>query len=329
MSVKDEEFGDVSIARDTLTEEELAAIDNTDLSPEEIAAMQAIADEGDDDGDGDGGSDGDDDQREPEEKYTRHSEAVDVKPPESVPAVSSAEKLESSQEQTKTPVAVAESGNFVPRYSGNLPEDYEVRLHALQEEKRALVQQFKSGDIDFDEYSAHAEGLNARRDELAHIKIQADVANNIGQQTEEQRWLFVIESFFGETLAAEGIDYLHDQEKIEVLDSFIKTIGTNPKNANMRYEDAIREAHKRTKAYFGIADTAQAVMPAPAKPEVKPTRKPPVDDAPKTLAQVPGSDGPGDLAGEFANLDNLDGLDLERALQALTPAQRERYLKGE
>ena len=325
MSVKDEEMGDVSVARSTLTEEELAAIDNTELSPEEVAAMQSIAGEGDDGDDSD-----DDEQHEPEEKNTKQPEATDAKPPASVPAVAPAEKPESSQEQPKTSVPAAESGNFVPRYSGNLPEDYEAKLHALQEEKRGLVQKYKSGDIDFDEYSAQAEGLNARRDELALIKIQADVANNIGKQTEEQRWLFVIEGFFSETLAAEGIDYLHDQEKIEVLDSFIKTIGTNPKNANMRYEDAIREAHKRTKAYFGITEAAPPVVPAtPSKPEAKPTRKPPVDDAPKTLAQVPGSDGPGDLAGEFANLDNLDGLDLERALQALTPAQRDRYLKGE
>lgn len=56
-------------------------------------------------------------------------------------------------------------------------------------------------------------------------------------------------------------------------------------------------------------------------------RKPALDKAAKTLAQVPGSDGPGDVEGEFANLDSLEGEALEDAIKKMSPDQRERFAK--
>ena len=47
-----------------------------------------------------------------------------------------------------------------------------------------------------------------------------------------------------------------------------------------------------------------------------------------TLAQVPGSDGPGDVAGEFADVLALDGMEYEAAIARMTPAQRERFLRA-
>ena len=57
-------------------------------------------------------------------------------------------------------------------------------------------------------------------------------------------------------------------------------------------------------------------------------RKPPVDAAPKTLAQVPGSDGPGDVGSEFADIEALDGMEYEDAIARMSPAQREKFLRG-
>ena len=61
---------------------------------------------------------------------------------------------------------------------------------------------------------------------------------------------------------------------------------------------------------------------------IGPTRKSPVDALPATLAQVPGSDGPGDVSGEFSELDSLEGLDYEQAIAKMTPVQRERFVQG-
>jgi hypothetical protein len=44
---------------------------------------------------------------------------------------------------------------------------------------------------------------------------------------------------------------------------------------------------------------------------------------------VPGGDGPGDVEGEFAHLDALEGEALESAIAKMSPAQREKFSRGE
>ena len=76
--------------------------------------------------------------------------------------------------------------------------------------------------------------------------------------------------------------------------------------------------------YQGIRLTpAQIVAAAVA------ARKPPIDAAPKGLAHVPGGDGPGDVASEFADVDNLVGDALDDAIARMTPERRERYMRGQ
>ena len=64
-------------------------------------------------------------------------------------------------------------------------------------------------------------------------------------------------------------------------------------------------------------------------PATKASRKPPLDAVPKTLAQVPGSDGPGDVDGnEFSDVDRLTGDAMEAAIAKMSAAQRDRYMAG-
>lgn len=86
----------------------------------------------------------------------------------------------------------------------------------------------------------------------------------------------------------------------------------------------LTEGHRRVKALHGVA-AAPAPAPTPVPP---PSRKSPIDAAPKTLAQAPGADGPGDVSGEFTDLDALDGEALEDALARLSPMQRAKYEQG-
>jgi len=71
------------------------------------------------------------------------------------------------------------------------------------------------------------------------------------------------------------------------------------------------------------------LVAAPVVADVKASRKSPIDAAPKTLAQVPGGNGPGDVDGnEFSDVDRLTGDAQEAAIAKMTPAQRERYMSG-
>jgi hypothetical protein len=97
----------------------------------------------------------------------------------------------------------------------------------------------------------------------------------------------------------------------------------------------LTEAHRRVRALHGLdalaakAPTAEE-KPAeakPAEPKPVPSRKPPIDAAPKTLAHVPGGPGPGDVGSEFADVLSLDGMEFEQAIARMTPAQRERFAR--
>jgi hypothetical protein len=144
-------------------------------------------------------------------------------------------------------------------------------------------------------------------------------------QTAEQQWAFTVRRFMSATAKAEGgIDYVKDAEKNADLDLFVKALARDEKNSDKPAEWFLSEAHRRVQAMHGIATKP---TPAPTLEKPAASRKPPIDAAPKTLAQVPGGDGPGDVDGnEFADVDRLTGDAQEEAIRRMTPSQRERYM---
>ncbi len=302
---------------DTLTPEERAAIEDQEFSPEELAAMKGIAADGDPDGDDDG-----DDDQQPEKKTDEN--------PEVKPAVAAEPAVKTTEAANPAPDQASESV-VAPTYNAQLPADYDEQVAALKSETRALAEKFKAGELEFDDYQTQLDQLNERRDQLAEIRLKASISEEMKEQTQEQLWNSTVNKFVTTTARVEGIDYAKDTEKQADLDTFVKTLASNPKNADKNFDWFLTEAHKRVKALHGITDKKEDPSDPPKKddPPAKPTRKPPLEAAPKTLAHVPGSDGPGDVGGEFADLDALEGMELEQALAKLSPAQRERYLKGE
>ena len=313
-----EEFDKEALA--LMTPEERAAIEDTEFSPEELAAMKAVA------GEGEPGADDDDDDDE-----STPAVAATAKPAgESKADAGDSGKTGAAEE---TPAQVEDEGGnaaegdkgeqFRPRYQAPLPEDYAEKVAALKDDARVLAQKFKDGEIEFDDFQEQTEALNSRRDELAEIRVKASIAEDMNSQTVEQRWQFTIDRFAAAVARDEKIDYKTDLEKQADLDSFVKTLAANPKNKDKDFDWFLAEGHKRVKALHGIVDSTAAAE----KKVEKPARKPPA--APQTLAQVPGSDGVGDVGGEFADLDALEGIDLEQAIAKMTPAQRERYVRGD
>lgn len=89
----------------------------------------------------------------------------------------------------------------------------------------------------------------------------------------------------------------------------------------------MQEAHKRVMALHDVKPAAPPAPAAKADPvaAAREARKPDLKAETPSLAHVPGGDGPGDVAGEFADILALDGEDYEAAVARLTPAQRERF----
>jgi hypothetical protein len=186
------------------------------------------------------------------------------------------------------------------------------------------VAKFKGGDIDFDQYQIEAAALAKSERALDEIRFKASLSQEMTAQTAEQQWAFTVQRFMSATAKAEGgIDHAKDAEKNADLDLFVKALARDEKNSDKPAEWFLNEAHKRVQAMHGIT-----TKPGPTPPTPN-SRKPPIDAAPKTLAQVPGGDGPGDVDGnEFADIDRLTGEAQEAAIAKMSPSQRERYMMG-
>lgn len=300
-----------------LTDEEREAIESSDLTPEEIAAMKAIAngdeqpaaaaaaESGDDDDDDN--DDGDDDA--PAAGATEAAAAPAAPEPAAAPAPSAS-----------------------PRYQASLPADYENKVADLAGREAELKRAFRAGEIEFDDFESKRDELLREREALTIARTKAEISQEMTAQTAEQQWANTVNGFLASVAALSpeqgGIDYRKDAEKAADLDTFVKTLAGRQENSDKPMEWFLQEAHRRVRALHNLA-AAPAAAPAPAPAPAKPaSRKPDLSSVPTTLAQVPGGDGPGDVSGEFADVLSLEGEEYEAAIARMTPAQRDRFLRA-
>jgi hypothetical protein len=253
---------------------------------------------------------------------------------------SASEPLDARPVQTHTTIDVRPQP--VPRYEARLPDDFDAQVKALADKELNLKQQFKAGEIEFDEFEQARSELLVQREQLTIARTKAEISQEMNAQTAEQLWVHAVNEFMSDTAklsgAAGGIDYRKDSEKASDLDGFVRSLAARSEHAHQSMAWFLTEAHKRVLALHGIAtktpadqttDSDSAATPPVKSVERKPPdRKPPFDIAPKTLAMIPGGEGPGDVDGEFAEVLALDGFDYEHAIARMSAAQRERFLRA-
>lgn len=298
----------------TLTDEERAAVTDTEFSPEELAAMNGIIEEADD------SDDADDDSEDAKDESSADTKAEEAKPAEAAPTADPVAATEEAEPVKPTPA--------VATYQAPEVEGYAQKVAEFAAQESELDAQFKDGELDFDEYKSKIAELSAQREELSRQQTKAEISREMQAQTQDQWWRNAVSTSLTRYAKEEGgIDYWKDQEKSADLDGFITALAKKPENSEQSMQWFLDEAHRRVKALHGIAVATKPIDKKDALAEAVAARKAPVDKAAKTLAQVPGSDGPGDVEGEFANLDNLEGEALEDAIKKMSPDQRERFAK--
>lgn len=209
-------------------------------------------------------------------------------------------------------------------YRATLPDGYAEQVAAAAQEADALADSFKAGDIDFDEYRAEAAKLDSRRDELAAAKLKAEISAEMNDQSAERQWQDEIDALVSRAAKDDKVDYRNDEAKQRDLDMFVRVLAAEPANAGRPMRWFLDQAHNRVKALHGAPLAPNTEQP-PAKPA---SRKPNMAAVPKTLANIPGGEGPGDIADEFSSADGLDGLDFEAAIAKMSPAQREKFARA-
>lgn len=213
-------------------------------------------------------------------------------------------------------------------YRAELPADFDTRVAAITTRTAEIQQKFNDGEIDLAERDAELGKVNADRDELNRVRARVESLQEINAQNAQATWQRQIATFMSNAAKdAGGIDYRTDAAKAKDLDKYVKILAADEDNEARDGAWFLAEAHKLVKNKYGIAD-----VPKPAKTDAqriadaKTARKPALDSAPKNLAGVPGGDGPGDVEGEFADVEALEGQELEDAIARMTPAQRVKFL---
>ena len=279
----------------TLTEEERDAIKDSDDEELQPTAMVDGADSSDDDAD--------------DEDEAADDAAGTAKAPVEGRAPASA--AEPDQVKYTEPKAI---------YQAQAPADLADRINALDAAEDEAHAKFEGGEIDANELRRQRVELRQQREALTAQRVKAEISQEMQEQMARTEWDKTVNGFLDSVVST--VDYRQDADKAADLDEFVKKLASNPAHNDKDMGWFLREAHKRVSALHGLPMDAPAAKAKPARSQT------PLNDVPRTLAHVPGGDGPGDVHAEFDDILKLDGYALEDALARMTPAQRERFARA-
>lgn len=269
-------------------------------------------DDSDEDGDGEGGDDDNDADADDDGKGKAEEEGD----ADQTGADTAKADDDAAAEQAAASVEPPAALDLSP-----LQAAYEAKLKSLSDERAAAFKKYNDGDMSPEEFSKKDEEyLNAR--DAARDELQANTA-----------WFKEVHAFKGDI--AREINYDKDAEKASSWDDWVKRLAAKPEHADKPARWFLEEAHRKVKLEYGIAEAAKPPAAKAEKTEAakpaKPVKKAPdLTKIPKTVGGLPAAAeeaADGD-SGEFAHLEGLTGMALERALAKMTPEQEARYLMG-
>ncbi|MGQ0655626.1 MAG: hypothetical protein ACT4P4_25770 [Betaproteobacteria bacterium] len=179
--------------------------------------------------------------------------------------------------------------------------DYDDRVTSLDGKLISAESRFKDGEMTFDEFRRVEREVREERRELDDRRLKHEIASEQREQFMTQRWKATVDHFFRATAAAEGVDYLAKPLLHAALDAEVKRLGRDEANADKPGRWFLSQAHKNVMAQLHSAGAS-------------------FEDT--------AHHGAGATV-DFAALDRLSGLDLERALAALPADAAERYLNAD
>lgn len=208
---------------------------------------------------------------------------------------------------------VAPVEEFRPEMRYDAPEGLADKLAAIDASTAELVAKFQDGEIDMAGFMAEKSKLDAEKIQLTVSAEQAKFAERQNTDSRAQRWAWEQERFFANKANAETYK---DGIVLAALDAQVKQLAGDPANSKRPAGWFLEEADRLVRERFGGAQKSPAAK----------SRQPDLSAVPKTLAQLPAADIAETGDGEFAYLDKLDGMALEKALSKMTPEQEARYL---
>ncbi|MGC3944605.1 MAG: hypothetical protein QM762_08810 [Chryseolinea sp.] len=298
-----------------LSAEERAQLE--ELERDEQEALAAIAAEG-----GDAGAEGDDDQIA-DEATAAAAEASAASAPAPAPAAAAPAPAgaPAAAEDGAVPAAPA------PIYVSNVETaEANKQLDTLRVHRRELRKQWQDGQITDEDYDTKLDANEAESDRIKSSLTRAQVAADITAQQLANSYQVTVDTFLNDITKA-GFNYRDPKnaQALAHLDRNIKALAaTCAEDTPEEWRRVMNDAHSLTANRFKI-QTAAAPAPAPSPAPAPAPRKPDLSKVHPTISQGPAAAAPAVGGGEFAHLDGLTGLDLERAIAKMTPEQLDRW----
>ena len=233
--------------------------------------------------------------------------------------------VEASAAEVKAVAAVmpAQEGvvqEFVPAFAVPAVADFEGKMAALAAREVALREQLAAGDLDIAAYDAEKTAIIEGRADLRSEQRFASFAAEQNEQNQKARWQWEQSRFFEQ----DSSTVYKDPILFAALDASIKALAHQPENANKSSSWFLTQADSAVRKLFGGLGAPAQAPAAPAKPPVSL-----LQNIPATLAAVPAAALPETGGGdEFAKLERLSGMDLERQLARMAPDEVTRYLRA-
>jgi hypothetical protein len=323
-----------------LSDEELEALDGEEVGGEAGAGESADG-AGDDEG-VDGAvaasttDDDDEDGPAPAGAEASATEGEAASQPAANTDAASTEVASGTEAATEDPVPLQPPPGAVIA----VPEigDYEAERGALLDSRKELRQKHRDGDISADEYDEQLDELNDKIALLDRRKSDHDNAIAQNQAVQNAQYQWTIEQVKKEFVSKDAIDYDKNPTLMAMWDQHVRALAKDEANANRQAEWFLREGHRMVKEEvakvaaslgFSKADAPKPPAPPADKEKVAAAVKDRVKETKlKGVGEMPAASADSIADDEFSDIDNLSGLELERALAKMPEERANRYLNA-
>lgn len=246
-----------------------------------------------------------------------------------------------ADEAQPAPADVPEADPVVRQFD-NSP--HEAIINGLKDARRELLNRWQDGDLTDSEYEEKLDTLNDQA-----VEAKAAIKENERQQAADiadyqKAWYAKAEKVLADNPAYKDmtpVPALDGESTAILFDRACRILNTDHRFATLSFDQRLAEADRMTRTYVK-QKTGQDIAPAkstgkvagkevdkdltPAERVQAQGKRP---DPVRTLGGVTAATETEIENSKFAAIDNQGGLAAERAYAAMSPAEKEAYLRGE
>jgi len=243
-------------------------------------------------------------------------------------AAAAAKPSEGDGEDVSAPPPPLQVDSFRAQLAARgIPEDYEDQLKATNEAIDALDEKLTEGTIDYAAHAKENRALTTKLADLTAVKREAEFVAGNNEVIADQHWDWEVERFVEEN------PEFKNPVVYGALRGGLEDLYADEKNAGQAYRWFLREAASKVREAFNMEKKAVPADEGKKDEEVSRTEEiqkehkdKPQDPPPQTLANVPAAAAEEESQDEFAQLDKMEGMELEAELSKLPKEKVDKYL---